>query len=223
MYALTVGRRRPGGSDYHLSPIPTKLRWYGGIMRICSIEGCENKYYGKGYCSKHYQTVLRHSDPLYVKNEQHGMSGLPEYKTWKRMKSRCYNKNYRLYHRYGGRGIIVCDRWRNSFMAFYSDIGKRPFPKAQIDRIDNDGNYEPDNCRWATAAQNNQNKSNNKLTIEIVKNLRALYALGDISYTEISNLFGMDRSTIRDVVKLRTWKKHSVLVEGKPVVKRKAG
>jgi hypothetical protein len=88
----------------------------------------------------------------------HGMSQRPIYYTWKRMKGRCYRPNDSDYRWYGARGIEVCERWRNSFAAFYADMGERPSPQHSIDRINNDGHYEPANCRWATAGEQNRNK-----------------------------------------------------------------
>lgn len=83
---------------------------------------------------------------------------IPEYKIWKGLKSRCRrDKNY------AGRGIKVCFRWENSFNTFLADMGSRPSPKHSIDRIDNDGNYEPGNCRWATSKEQSRNKSSNVL------------------------------------------------------------
>ena len=79
------------------------------------------------------------------------------------MISRCHNENDAGYKDYGARGVIVCERWRNSFEAFLSDMGERPSPDLQIDRFpDNDGNYEPGNCRWATLIEQNNNKRNNR-------------------------------------------------------------
>lgn len=76
---------------------------------------------------------------------------------WHHMKQRCFNKKSGHYRHYGARGITVCDRWKDSFDNFYEDMGSRPY-KMQLDRINNDGNYEPGNCRWATPKENGNNK-----------------------------------------------------------------
>lgn len=86
----------------------------------------------------------------------------PEYSTWKEMKRRCCNPSASYYHCYGGRGITVCQRWLESFANFLVDMGKKPSPQHSIDRIDNDGNYEPVNCRWATPIEQAQNTTHAK-------------------------------------------------------------
>lgn len=90
---------------------------------------------------------------------RHGMARTPTYQAWKDMKRRCYNPSYAHFDRYGGRGITVCDRWRDSFEAFLADMGERPFPGAQLDRENNDGNYELGNCKWSTALANSNNRA----------------------------------------------------------------
>ncbi len=86
----------------------------------------------------------------------------PEYRTWMAMRRRCHSPNDTYYADYGGRGITVCERW-NSFANFLADIGPKPSPKHTIDRIDNDGNYEPGNCRWATPAEQARNTRKNRI------------------------------------------------------------
>lgn len=81
----------------------------------------------------------------------------PEYNTWRQMKHRCKNQS-KDFHRYGGRGIIVCDRWVNSFENFFADIGKRPSSNHSIERKNNDLGYSPDNCCWATGVEQTRNR-----------------------------------------------------------------
>lgn len=79
------------------------------------------------------------------------------YRRWANMIQRCTNKNNGAFHNYGGRGISVCSRWLNSFENFFSDMGEPPFDGASIDRENNDGNYSPSNCRWATKKEQREN------------------------------------------------------------------
>jgi len=81
-----------------------------------------------------------------------------EYNVWYSMVSRCCDRRNACFARYGGRGIRVCDRWRHDFMAFLSDMGPRPSAAYSLDRLDNDGDYAPENCRWATRYQQQHNK-----------------------------------------------------------------
>lgn len=86
----------------------------------------------------------------------------PEYRVWVDMIRRCENPRNKRFYIYGARGITVCDRWRRSYKNFLSDVGRRPSPKYQIDRKNNDGNYDPGNVRWATRKQQARNKTNNR-------------------------------------------------------------
>jgi hypothetical protein len=112
-----------------------------------------------------------------------------EYRVWCGMLSRCRNPKLKGYHRYGGRGIKVCDRWANSFEAFLSDVGSAPSDEHSIDRFpDNDGNYEPLNCRWSTDTEQARNKSNNR---------RLVFRGAERTIAEICEMTGLRHATIR--------------------------
>lgn len=97
------------------------------------------------------------------KHGQNPRSGeTSEYRIWCGLKYRCYNKNCKEYYLYGGRGITICDEWFNSFQRFFDDMGKKPSSKHSLDRYPNqNGNYEPGNCRWATSMEQGRNKRTN--------------------------------------------------------------
>ncbi len=97
-------------------------------------------------------------DILASRTRIHGMTHTPEYKAYHRMIKRCYNSKDPKFYCYGARGITVCDRWRDSFVNFFADMGIKPSSKHSLGRINNDGNYEPTNCRWETSEQQANNK-----------------------------------------------------------------
>lgn len=121
---------------------------------------------------------------------KHGytVGGKPaEYIAWKCMTQRCRDINNKSYHRYGGRGITVCDRWLNSFENFYADMGGRPTDKHSIERIDNEKNYTPDNCKWATKKEQNRNTATNR---------RLTYRGEMLTVSEWTEKLGLGRGTI---------------------------
>lgn len=131
------------------------------IAKICSVENCEDISRAKGFCNKHYLRVrYGGSTDLRGYYKTHGKRFHPLYHRWNDIKQRCNNPNDSSYSRYGGRGISVCDRWlgENGFDNFLNDMGDLPSPKHSIDRVNNDGNYEPLNCRWATDSEQALNR-----------------------------------------------------------------
>lgn len=125
------------------------------------------------------------------------MSSTRFYKIWKGINTRCLNKNYRLFKDYGGRGIKICPQWRK-FENFYNDMFPTYSPKLSIDRIDNNGDYEFKNCKWATRKEQNSNKRMFKLTRLKVLEIRQRYkyGLGRILAKE----FGVTPAVISEVV-----------------------
>lgn len=99
----------------------------------------------------------------------HKMTNSSEYKTWCGIKSRCNYESGTAYRYYGGRGIKICEEWNNSFEAFYKYIGPKPGPEYSIDRIDCDGNYEPDNVRWATPSEQLDNRKARGMTLDTLQ------------------------------------------------------
>ena len=122
---------------------------------------------------------------------RHGMTKTSEYNAWSHMKARCFNPNIKNYSYYGARGITVCDRWLD-FENFLADMKLKPTPKHSIDRIDNDGDYCPENCRWATRVEQENNKRNNHLiTIDDVT----------LTIAQWTKEMGFSKSVIQDRLK----------------------
>lgn len=126
----------------------------------------------------------------YIHGQRTRKNRSKEYTAWVNMKDRCYNISHSSYQNYGGRRIAVCDRWLSSFENFLEDMGVAPTPKHSLDRFpDNNGHYEPGNCRWATTAEQNINKRS-AVFIEyngIVKSL-----------SQWSKSLGISKNTISD-------------------------
>lgn len=143
------------------------------MEKECSVDGCNNLgaltkkgtyRLSRGMCIKHYTRWLRHGDASKSNIARDKRSFHPMYKTYKSMKNRCYNVNEPAYKDYGGRGIVVCDRWLgiDGFWHFVEDMGPKPTEKQSLDRKDNDSGYSPENCRWTNQYAQASNTRNIK-------------------------------------------------------------
>lgn len=132
---------------------------------ICRMPECGRSIFCRSLCYKHYRRWWLHGDPEKTANKgrpTHGGVYTPEYTVWLTMRKRCNDPKHDSYRSYGGRGISVCKEWAN-FANFYADMGPRPTPQHSIDRVDNNGNYEPSNCRWATLKEQHRNRRDNRM------------------------------------------------------------
>lgn len=125
-------------------------------------------------------------------NRSHGMTNTSEYRSWMSMKRRCKYPSDPSYKNYGGRGITICERWEDSFEAFYEDMGAKPDGKHTIDRLDPNGNYFPENCRWASSKQQAENKRRPK-----GKRL-VTYKGTTLGVTQWANKLGLNFQTLTD-------------------------
>lgn len=168
---------------------------------MCIVVDCESKPVAKGLCDKHYRKMKKYGDPNFSVNESHGMKKTKAYRTWCHMKDRCHNENDRSYIYYGARGISVCDEWRKSFLSFFNHIGEPPSPKHQIDRIDNNKGYEPNNVRWVLSSTNNQNRRSTKVNSCDVGLIRSI----DMSIDDIVKTYGISESQAYRIRKITRW------------------
>ncbi len=175
------------------------------VTKQCSVERCENKVHSRGLCIKHYDKWWRYGSPLAgTETLKHGMTKTREHESWLSMKQRCYNIKGPDYKNYGGRGIKVCARWRTSFINFYEDMGPKP-EDLTLERIDNNGNYEPDNCKWATYTEQARNRRNNVIYgMEIPNKIRQMNTAG-LPSDLISEKLGLSSHIIGSIIEKRSW------------------
>lgn len=183
------------------SPERAKQSWGLFLCPYCKKEIQRNLGSGKRDSSCGCHAHVTHGYSRCNDGKAHELFNL-----WRGIHKRCYSPHYEHAHRYGGRGIIVCEEWHDSgtFIAWALVNGWQK--GLQIDRINNDGDYEPTNCRFVTCAENNRNQSTTKLNEAKVREIKKLFGQGGTTCGEIGKIFGVSRITIYDIVAGRTWK-----------------
>ena len=168
--------------------------------RTCSIEGCNRVSCGPLYCMSHRIKIGNNEVNLEIRNN---IGQCSKYKklsqVFHSMRQRCNNPNAVGYKNYGGRGIKVCDRW-SQFSAFLEDMGEPPEGGFSIDRIDNNGDYSPENCRWATRLQQAKNTRIFKCTDEVKQQIIDLLSTR-LTYKGIGEKVNLHKSHVSYVVK----------------------
>jgi hypothetical protein len=174
---ITSGRKRNCGCKWSLKPLGDVVNGIIVLKDLGVINGRRNALFQCSLCTNTFSAIverikagktrmhcgcyvkpvkekpIKEAKPEIVKWTNH-----PLYSTWMGIRKRCYNPNHHNYRNYGERGIKMCDRWFNSFLSFVDDMGDKPTPSHTIDRIDNDGMYEPSNCKWSTMKEQAANK-----------------------------------------------------------------
>lgn len=153
---LTVVERLQG------KPRQVRVTCECGAQKVVSAYNLERGYTKSCGCLK----VDKAREMCVSRNTRHSMSHRPEYRCWKHIKARCLNPNSKDYKLYGGRGMTICEQWKDSFQAFYADMGQRPGKGFSVERRDSNKGYNPENCYWATAnVQSNNTSRNRRLSV----------------------------------------------------------
>lgn len=165
----------------------------------CSIDNCNNKIKAKKLCGTHYNQI-RTNGLIKPIREMHGGKHTRLYTTWRNMKDRCLNKNSTFYYLYGGRGVKVHKPWVDSFIEFKKWSERHNYnDKLEIDRIDNEDGYYPDNCRFVSRVENMNNRKvsiSNRFTIDELSDICEMPDRG-FTIIEVTEVTGLSRASIQ--------------------------
>lgn len=189
------------------------------IIKLLGKKSGHNNYLCQCDCGKYIESLPTNFKQGKVKscgclrkegsNLKHGLKKHYLYSKWVGIKSRCYAKSCPSNKNYGGRNIIIFQEWKDNFKLFYdwilNNLGDRPSTRHSLDRINNNGNYEPGNLRWATYRMQAQNSRLSKITEETVRKIYDLYFIHNKTVTEISEVIDCSYGIIANIVNGRTW------------------
>ena len=197
-----------GFSRYYAFTYSPSTRYKMKVCSSCGLEKSINSFYqNKGnkdnhtYNCKDCEKIKANERWTIIRRKFNGLYGI-----WVSMKNRCYNSKIPAFKWYGKRGIIVCGKWRHSFKDFYEWAKDKRKKGLTIDRINNDGNYCPENCRFVTMKVNNRNNSYTKLNPDKVKKIRILCQEGKLPQHKIGKLFGVKQRVISNINRREVWK-----------------
>ena len=172
----------------------------------------QKRRYGlyKCFCGKDFEAQVSNIKSGSIKScgcikKTHGLGKTKLYKVWHSMVSRCHNIKSQSYNLYGNRGIKVCNEWKNSIISFHNWALENGYKEGlEIDRIDNDGNYEPNNCQWVSSKQNSRNRRQSKLDKDKVDNIKEMLK-NKIKQKHIALKYNVDDSCISKINKGKIW------------------
>lgn len=174
-------------------------------MTTCSEDGCEKKVVALGLCGMHRKRLKRHGHTKQTRPADWGKrENHPLYQTWLGMRRRCSDEKYRDFLNYGARGITVCDKWQNDFWAFVSDMGPKPSKRHSVERMDNNGNYTPDNCKWATYEEQARNRRSAVITEDLAIEIKRRMKFGD-NLGDIARAMKLSYGQVRNVAVGQSW------------------
>lgn len=192
--------------EYEVVSIEKKERVYYIVKCKCGRTKVIRADILKGLKNKHCGCLDKNINSKYIVNAPIDIQHKKLLDCWHHMKRRCYVDTCKAYHNYGGRGISICDVWKNDFLSFKAWSLSNGFRIGlTIDRINCDGNYEPSNCRFISLIENCRNKRNTKITMEIAETIRSMYING-FKQCELATMFNLTAQNIHNIVKNKRWK-----------------
>lgn len=196
------------------------------LIKKLSAKKIDNRWESYGlfvcpFCLKEVTKQLNHGKKqqscgcmrnklISINSYKHGGTNTKLYNVYNSMKQRCIDFNHKFYKHYGGRGIKICDEWldkENGYISFRDWAIQNGYDEGlQIDRINNNGNYESNNCRWVTSRENQRNKRSNKLSHKIADEIRNLYNIGNYKQKDLAKKYNVSDSVISEIISNKLWK-----------------